>query len=106
MKSEKFSWYINAYGEQDSRNQPLQQDLSQLDKSVLAGVGDDLQNAVVPRIDSVGFSNDLVLYELTDSLGYDSVYVHSSDPEKAFYRLSFGFVGSQNGDYVESILPP
>jgi hypothetical protein len=102
MNSENFSWFVNAFGEQDSKNQPLQQDLSDIDKFVLTNVGDDLLNAVVPRIDSVAFSNDLVLYELTDSLGYDSVFVVSTDPEKAFYRLSFGLVGTGNGDYMES----
>ncbi len=98
-KSDKY--YLNVYSENDARNQPLQQDLSDLQKSILAGSGDDFLSAYTSGIDSVGFNNSSVLYALSDSLGFDSVFVFSTDSTLAHYRVSFTFVGAGNGDYVE-----
>ena len=98
-KSDKY--YLNVYSENDARNQPLQQDLSDVQKSILAGSGDDFLSAYTSGIDSVGFNNSAVLYALTDSLGFDSVFVFSTDSVNAHYRISFTFVGGGNGDYVE-----
>ena len=95
---------LNAYSEQDHRNQPLQQTLSDSDKVVLALAGDDPLAAVVPGTDSVAFSADLVLYERIDSLGYDPVFVYSTD--SANWQLSFSNVGSGKGDYVQSDFTP
>ena len=47
--------HLNVYSEQDSKNQPLQQDLIQSEKDLLAQVGDDLLAAIAPSADSVGF---------------------------------------------------
>lgn len=101
IRSEKFDAYLNVYSEQDSKNQPLQQDISQAERQFLAEIGNDIQNAVVPAIDSVAFTNDQVLYLLKDSLGYDSVFVYSTNPDSARYRLSFSNVGQGNGDYIQ-----
>jgi hypothetical protein len=100
--SEKYSWFVNLYGEQDSKNQPLQQDLDENDRQLLSDVGDEIENAVRPAIDSVDYTNDRVLYALQDSLGYDSVFVYSTNENEAFYQLRFSRVGLGNGDYVES----
>ncbi|MEO8069359.1 MAG: hypothetical protein ABI599_16795 [Flavobacteriales bacterium] len=95
---------LNAYTEQDHRNQPLQQTLSDSDKVVLAEAGDDPAAAVVPGADSVAFSADLVLYDRIDSLGYDPVFVYS--PDSANWQLSFSNVGTGKGDYVQSDFTP
>ena len=93
--------HLNVYSEQDSKNQPLQQDLIQSEKDLLAQVGDDLLAAIAPSADSVGFTSDQVLYKKVDSLGYDPVYVNSSNPDSAYYRLIFSNVGIGNGNYIE-----
>lgn len=54
---------FNAYSEQDSKNQPLQQALTNDDKLTMAEVGDTLLNAIIAGVDSVAFSGDLVLYK-------------------------------------------
>lgn len=100
--SEKYSWFVNLYGEQDSKNQPLQQELDERDRQLLSDVGDNVEDAVLPAIDSVGYSNDQVLYAVRDSLGYDSVFVNSNNPDEAVYRLRFSRVGAGNGDYEEA----
>ena len=95
---------LNAYSEQDHRNQPLQQTLSDSDKVVLSLAGDDPSAAVVPGVDSVAFSADLVLYDRIDSLGYDPVFVYRSD--SANWQLSFTNVGTGKGDYIQSDFTP
>ncbi len=99
IKNAKF--YLNAYSEQDSKNQPLQQELDDEAKQVLALAGDDPNLAVIGAIDSLAYSNSFVQYALVDSLGYDSVLVYSTNPEAAFYRASFSPVSTGLGDYVE-----
>lgn len=95
-------FYFNAYSESDAKNQPLQQDLTPAEKAILAAAGDNFLQAFTPGADSVGFNNSNVLYRLVaDSLGFDSVYVYSTDPSSAFYRVRFTPVGAGNGDYVE-----
>src|SRR5690606_1341309 len=102
LNSEKFDLHLNVYSEQDSKNQPLQQDLSQADKNFLSTIGNNINDAVVPAIDSVEHSNQQILYLMTDSLGYDRVFVHSNNPDSAFYQLSFSNVGEGNGNYVQA----
>jgi hypothetical protein len=98
------NFWINAYSEQDDKNQTLQQDLSDDDIYKLSQVGNDIHSAVVPRIDSVGYMPDEVLYLKKDTVvngnSYGNVYVHSTNPDSAVYRLRFSFVGEGNGDYT------
>ncbi|MFN0032922.1 MAG: hypothetical protein ACKVOR_12245, partial [Flavobacteriales bacterium] len=101
LKSDWKKFYMNAYSENDAKNQPLQQELTQEQKAVLAAAGDKLLSAYSSGIDSVGYANNVVLYAMTDSLGYDSVFVFSTDSALAAYKLTFTSVGSGRGDYVE-----
>ncbi|MFY7971574.1 MAG: hypothetical protein ACOVOO_06510 [Flavobacteriales bacterium] len=100
-KRKAATYYFNAYSESDAKNQPLQQDLSDEEKRILSAAGDDFLGATVSGYDSVGYSNNAVLYQLTDSLGVDTVWVYSTNPDSAVYRVSFTLVGQGNGDYVE-----
>lgn len=95
-------YFISAYGEQDSKNQPLQQDIDDDEILAMIAAGDDLLAAATQGIDSVAYSDDLILYQQVDTLGYDSVFVFSTNPELARFRVFFSFVGAGNGDYIES----
>lgn len=101
LEKNSHKFYLNTYSENDAKNQPLQQDLTQSDKALLAASGDDLFGAFTSGIDSVGYSNNLVLYASIDTLGFDSVFIFSTDSAVAKYRLTFTSVGLRNGDYVE-----
>lgn len=101
-----WKFHVNVYSEQDSKNQPLQQDLKQSEKDLLSLVGDDLLAAVAPSADSIGFSTDVILYKKVDSLGYTPVYVNSNNEDSAFYQLVFSNVGFGNGNYVEKEFSP
>ncbi|HAZ24964.1 MAG TPA: hypothetical protein DCY95_10340, partial [Algoriphagus sp.] len=56
-------FYMNYYQEKDNRNRPLFTDFSQEELALLASVGDQVENARIPRIDSVAFDPNRILYE-------------------------------------------
>ena len=102
IESDKYTAYINFYSEQDAKNQPLQQDLSDSDKRILAQAGDDTQSAIAPSYSEVGeFKNDQILYTVVDTLGYDSVFVRTQGEGDHFYNVNFSEVGQGNGDYIQ-----
>tara|TARA_R110002050_G_scaffold162939_2_gene292870 strand:- start:12058 stop:15498 length:3441 start_codon:yes stop_codon:yes gene_type:complete len=102
IKTEKLKLNFNFYSEQDSKNQPLLQDLTNANKLLLENIGDDINNAIVPSARTVDFSNDRVLYKLVqDSITGDSIYVYSTHPDSARYQLTFSNIGLGNGDYIE-----
>ena len=98
--------HADLYTEQDSRNQPLQQTLSDSDKVVLSRAGDDPLAATTSGVDSVAYSADEVLYAERDSLGYYPVYVYSTASDSAHFRVNFSSVGSGKGDYVQDQFTP
>ncbi len=99
LVSDNINTSVQYYSEQDSKNQPLLQDLSNDDKQVLSAAGDRLNQAVVSTISPSAFADDRVLYELRDSLGYDSVLVYSVDSSRQLYQASFAPVGNNRGNY-------
>ncbi|MBK7684144.1 MAG: hypothetical protein IPJ26_17560 [Bacteroidetes bacterium] len=91
VKSEKMQAGINLYSEQDSKNQPLQQDLTPEDKAILAAAGDSLQLAFSTSGDSVAFNVNETLYARIDttvnSILYPGVYLYTSNPDSAHYQF-------------------
>ncbi len=100
-EQQKFKFRFNFFSEQDLKNQPLMQTLNTKEKTLLADVGDHLDRALYPSIDSINFNNDEVLYKKKDSLGFDSVFIHSTNPDSAYYRLKFSYVGEKKGNYIQ-----
>lgn len=104
QETDRFSFYMNFYREQDNRNRPLFFEFSDADKRLLASVGNDLDAAAIPRVDSVAFDPNRVLYRRVidvDDLGNSIVfYEYSTDPELAHFAIGFSEVGQGNGDYV------
>lgn len=98
-EDEKFKIKANIFSEQDAKNQPLQQDLDEEQKLLLASVGDSIQDAFYQNIDSIPFNSTEVLYAKQDSSGYE-IYVYSTDSTEAFFRLGFSFVGANKGNYI------
>ncbi|HBF89420.1 MAG TPA: hypothetical protein DDX39_12330 [Bacteroidales bacterium] len=107
IKSKTGNYWLNIFSESDSKNQSLQQELSDEQKILLSNIGDSTNLALVPNIDSVAFSSDLILYKKIDTLvfetTYNNVYVYSTNPDSAFYKLGFSYVGKGKGDYVQDI---
>mgnify|MGYP003644527201 CR=1 FL=1 len=100
IKGEKYNTWINVYSEQDAKNQTIQQSLTDEKKVILSQVDDSLQNAFSNSIDSVGYSENRVLYTLIDTLGIDSVLLFTGEPSLAIYHASFAKVPLGQGNYV------
>ena len=98
IKKNNSSFYIHGYGEQDSKNQPLQLDFDLLDRQTLENIGDNIDLAIGSGIDSVDFNQATNLYQKIDSLGYE-VYQYSTNEQLAVYMLTFSNVGQGNGNY-------
>jgi hypothetical protein len=98
--------YTNFYSEKDNANRPLFATLTNEDKEILAGIGDNSNQVFISSIDSIGYRENETLYRLVDTLDLSEkqvqVLVASSDPEHAVYRASFMEVGPGNGDYIIS----
>lgn len=109
----KLKIHFNVYSEQDSKNQPLQQELTDNQKKLLYEIGDTLSLAISPSYDSVTYSNNEVLYCKTDSmigsLTFSKIFVYT--PTKLYmrngvvdsthFRVTYSNVGANKGNYVQ-----
>lgn len=110
LKTKRSETRFSIFSEQDAKNQFLQQDLTSSQRAVLETIGDSLDRAVAPAVDTVAFNENQILYARVDTIYYDpvlddsieaeDVYVYSTNPEVANYQLTFSEVGEGNGDYV------
>ena len=104
QETDKVTLYMNFYREMDNRNRPLFFEFSDADKVLLASVGNDLNAAAVPRVDSVAFDPNRVLYrrvqDVDDQGNPIEFFEYSTDPEQARFAVGFSEVGQGNGDYV------
>lgn len=95
-------WHISVFSEQDGKNQPYDQELTEAQKRLLASIGDNLDLAFYAQADSVPFDPEKILYQKTDTVEGGipyTIYRHSVNPENAHYRLSFSYVGQGKGNY-------
>jgi len=95
----------NYFMEQDNKDQPLLQNLSDTDKIILASVGNNIDQAIATSAKKTNtFSISKILYRKIDTAGYTGIYVftNSQNADTVFYELTFSYVGSGKGNYVLS----
>lgn len=99
----KLNIRINAYSNQDAKNQPYLQNLDGNQRRFLAAIGDSIHKAFYPSVQTDTFAAYKILYKMVDTvvdgIYYDSVFVYSTNPDSARYSLTFSFVGAGKGDY-------
>jgi len=97
------TYFINYFTEQDNKNQPFQQQLTDSAKKILANAGDNSSRAVISGATISTFSNSKVLYKLIDTAGFNNVFVHA--PQKGadsiFYEVRFSYTGTNKGNYKQ-----
>ena len=103
QQNEKLNFSLNYYSEKDNRNQPLTFELSDEEKRILADAGDNLGQAFTSRVDSIGYTPDLILYRRTtgkDANNIDfEIFQYSMNPNSAFFDVQFSEVGIMQGNY-------
>jgi hypothetical protein len=107
IKTKNASYFVRYFSDADAKNQPVDQDIDTEKRTLLSGIGDDLNSALYPSIDSVGFMSGQVRYKMTDTIFngqiYDSIFVYSVNPDSAVYQVGFSLVGENLGDYKKLI---
>lgn len=103
VKTPKATVLFQAFLEQDSKNRPIQFDLSDERKEQLAQLGDDNEIILIPSPQVAVFDPDRVQYRIKDTLVdftfYDSVLQVSNNAGETLYNVRFTFVGRGNGNY-------
>lgn len=99
LETEKFKIGASVYSEMDSKNQPLQQNLSPEQVAILANAGDDPALMVAPSGVPEPYNENRILYrqEVIDGV---EAYVFSTDPTDELYSVKFRLVGENQGDYI------
>ncbi|GAB4396225.1 MAG: hypothetical protein OHK0053_09780 [Microscillaceae bacterium] len=99
----KWHIFVNFYQAADNDRRPVLA-LTDADKEALRQAGDGL--GLIDGVDSVGFRTEEVLYARRDTLGpnsglvFEEIWVYSTNPDEALYRVSFTELGPNQGDYV------
>jgi hypothetical protein len=98
---EKFKLAGYVYSENDSKNQPIQQNLSEEQVQILRDAGDDRQLMVAPSELEQAFSENRILYRKETINGVE-VFVFSNNPDDTLFDVRFTLVGNNQGNYVLS----
>ncbi len=97
-KSKKFAIDSYVYTESDAKNQPLQQNLSEEQVTILAAAGDDDSMAIAPSAVPQDFSENQILYT-RDVIGGIERFTFSQDRNADLFNVRFSFVGNNQGNY-------
>ncbi len=100
-ESEKLKIGGSFYLESDSKNQPLQQNVSDAQKLILLNAGNDTQLMIAPSAIQSAFDENKILYK-KDFIGVQEVFVYSTNPDDELFAVSFSNVGQNQGDYILS----
>lgn len=99
VETDKLSIRLNYYNEQDNKNQPFLQTVTDNQKQFLASLGRDISQAYYPNVTQVDFSVDEILYEQLSLPMGEVYYRYSTDPLLAKFRVGFSYVGEGRGNY-------
>jgi hypothetical protein len=99
--TEKLTLKASVYNENDAKNQPLQQNLSEEQVQLLADAGDDKSLMVAPSAIPESFNENRILYkkEIIDGV---EAFVFSNNPEDQLFSVRFSLVGANQGHYIIS----
>ena len=99
----RWHWGVSLFSEQDSRNQPFDQDLTDELKQYLSTIGNDQELAFYPQVDRITFDPEQIQYEKVDTLVDGQtypIYRYTTNSEAEVYRVYFTHVGEGKGSYI------
>jgi len=95
---------VNAFSEKDSKNQPVDQDLSINQVDLLKNVGDRIDEALILQADSSDYDPNKIMYEKIDTTvnsNIYNIYKHSTNSLTAHFTINFSYLGEGKGNYVQ-----
>ena len=98
-KGEKFSLAGYFYSENDAKNQPLQQSLTNDQKEILANAGNDMNAMFAESAFLDTFDENKILYKRVTNTN-ETFFEYSTNENDELFSVTFTNVGSNNGDYV------
>ena len=98
-QNEKWSLSGYIYSENDVKNQPLQQNLSEEQVQVLINAGDNSDLMVAPSAYLDTYSENKILYKKM-FIGPIEAFVYSNNPTDVLYNVRFLLVGNNLGNYI------
>jgi len=106
FKTDNSEFYLNLFSDHEAKNQSIRQELSEEEKRLLSLVGDQTNNAFTENAVLLEtFNNNEILYKRTDTLvngiQYSGVFIQTSNPEDAVYRVGFAYTGENTGNYIK-----
>lgn len=99
FENEKITVGGFVYSESDSKNQPLQQNLTSEQVEILKEAGDNPLEMVAPSAVTAEFSPNQVLYR-KEIISGNEVYIYSTNEEDELYNVKFSLVGANTGNYI------
>ncbi|MDV6169288.1 hypothetical protein R1T16_12705 [Flavobacterium sp. DG1-102-2] len=95
------TWSIGGfvYSENDMKNQPLQQNLSEDQAAILKNAGDDINKMTAPSAYVDSFSENKTLYKKVTINGVEA-FEYSNNPDDELYNVRFSLVGTNLGNYI------
>ncbi len=98
-KGENFSINGYFYNENDAKNQPIQQALTNSQKQILANAGNDTSKMVSESAYKDVYSDSRILYKKT-TIGSLETFEYSTNKDDELYNVNFTFIGSNKADYI------
>jgi len=99
--SEKLDLGVYIYSESDAKNQPLQQNLSEEQVTILKDAGDDKSKMIAPSAVPDTYSENKILYKKEVIEGVEA-FVFSANPDDELFNVRFTLIGEGLGNYILS----
>ncbi|MFK8059753.1 MAG: hypothetical protein AB8B78_06630 [Polaribacter sp.] len=97
-KGDKWNFSGYFFSENDAKNQPIQQSLTDNQKQILANAGNNTDLMVAESAFVDAFDENKVLYKKT-TIGAIETFEYSQNPNDELFFVTFTNVGQNNGDY-------
>lgn len=95
---------IAAFSNQDAKSSSINQTLDDKQKQFLADVGDGIDTAFYTGAVVDTFATGKIIYKKIDTVFnniHDSIFVYDTSNTNVLYNVSFTYLGTGRGDYVQ-----
>ena len=98
-KANRSSHNISFFNENDIKDQPLLQNISENQIEVLSNAGDDIDLMTVPSGILTPYDENRILYK-KEIINNIEIFIYSNNEEDELYHVNFTNVGQNQGDYI------